>query len=729
MVGWGRHDETQPLMNDSNLHHNDRDRDAMSPDDEPAPVGAGHPDAPLETITSSTKNRTSTTTTAGPLPQDTDTDTTVQRSSSPLEVGLESSTGDDDSGIPTPRFLADERGRRSRRRLTRWIPYSVRRVGRAIAKWSRGPPTPRRFRIRPLLPQVQEYPLRFSSELLPKLRWAPPIWLLLALYFSVWLVTYVLVKRQGTLASEIAGWGQPQPIGCGDTYWRPDNACGVDGNDCRPFNNSGFAFRCNGNCESYHVLNPRAVGDQEVIYQPFVVGGSDEEGEEAYYRGDSFICGAAIHAGIISNAAGGCGVVELIGEQDAFVGSDRNGIPSVSFDSHFPLSFRFLPDVHCSARDTRWELLAISAVFTGVLSLLTNSPALFFFPSFVGIFWTVGTALDTPPHRSLAHLFSIVLGRFLPAMFCAWVMYDRMGIRRTLAGLTAQVEKTILWLGACWVGGLDNYTLSFIPINRLSGHDLEQQPGAKAALAIIIIVLLAVIASQVWFFQQEARLLRYLKLYALLVGGIVISLLLPELELRLHHYILALLLLPGTSIQTRPSLLYQGLLVGLFINGIARWGFDPVLQTAADLQGDAQLGTELPTISTPVIDLASTGGGLSNITFSWSPPTEAQFDGISILVNDVERFRSFAEDSVRQQEGQDGDVFVWSREADLGRPEYFRFAYMDGSDTGDYTKAGVWTAEGEWVAMKPGPSRVKRAEGLTSRDSEQHIGVKGRRRR
>jgi hypothetical protein len=310
-------------------------------------------------------------------------------------------------------------------------------------------------------------------------------------------------------------------------------------------------------------------------------------------------------------------------------------------------------------------------------------------------------ATDPPPTSTVAALFSDILGKFLPAMFVAWVMYDKMGVRRTLKGLTAQIEKTVLWLGACWVGALENYTLDFIPIQRLDAHDLNQQPGAKAALSIIVIVLTVIVATQVWFFRQEARFVKYIKLYAIFLLGIIISLVLPNLNLRIHHYILALLLLPGTSMQMRPSLLYQGLLVGLFINGIARWNFDSLLQTSAALQGDSQKGTPLPTIHAPVIDVSNTTALQSNITFTWDDSHYKQFDGISILVNDVERFRSYFTDVDSK------DTFVWARNKTLDLPEYFRFAFMDGSDSGDYTKAGIWTADGKWVDMQPGASKVK----------------------
>ncbi|KAG6024414.1 hypothetical protein E4U41_001789 [Claviceps citrina] len=658
------------------------------------PADAAHPDAPLDT------------------------------SDSTLEV-------QEESDVPAPRLAQDDADDDDAWKRWKWVPYSARRVLRAVRTWSLGPPNPQPYRIRPFFPVVQEYPLFLADKVLTTSRRRACV---LLAYFSVWLVAFALVKRRGEVATEVAGWGQPRTIGCGATYWGSGNACGLDGNNCRPFGGSGFPFRCPANCASYRVLNPHAVGDQELVYRPVVVGGPPSSGgvgdgvgvgvgvapsENATYRGDSYICGSAIHAGVISNANGGCGVVKLVGRGQNYAGTRRNGITSASFPSHFPLSFQFLPDVWCEARDSRWALLALSVVFTAVLSLFTASPALFFFASFVGMFWTVGMALDPPPHKSLSGLVSSLSGRFLPAMFVAWVMYDRMGVRRTLAGLTAQVEKTVLWLGAGWVGALDNYTLSFIPIQRLSAHDLEQQPGAKAALSAIVLVLLVIAATQICFFRQEARLVRHVSLYGLFLLGIVVALALPGLHLRIHHYVLALLLLPGTSLQMRPSLVYQGLLVGLFINGIARWGFDPVLQTSAALRGDAQRGTPLPVIHHPRVDLSGNGTAAavpSNITFTWDRPRLKQFDGISILVNDVERFRSYFSDRDARS------TFVWSRNESLRLPEYFRFAFMDGSDSGDYTKAGLWAADGRWVHMAPGPSRLKPRRGVEGQDMVRRAG-------
>jgi hypothetical protein len=230
-------------------------------------------------------------------------------------------------------------------------------------------------------------------------------------------------------------------------------------------------------------------------------------------------------------------------------------------------------------------------------------------------------------------------------------------------------------------------------VGSLTSRDLEQQPGAKLALAIIVLTIVLIIAQQIYYFRLEGRLPRYLALYGIFIAAILLSVALPGLNLRIHHYILALLLLPGTSMETRPSLLYRGLLIGLFINGIARWGFDPVLQTANALRGDGAFGSLLSTILDPVTSL---GTSTSNITFSWDPPPiPSLYDGISILVHDVERYGSYFGDSAGAN-----DSFTWVRTT-LEMPEYFRFGYLKEDIGLDYTNAGVWNANGSWTGMEP----------------------------
>jgi hypothetical protein len=599
---------------------------------------------------------------------------------------------EDDSSPPTPVFLQDQ----DTWRAWRWVPPSVRRRWKKVVIWAIGPQPPRILVVKPWLPFVQEAPIRLVDAYLPK---RTQRFMALLSFYLCWMLTFGLVFRQSTFVSEVEDYGKPVEIGCGNTFWSPGNRCGLNGVNCRPFDNNSFAFRCPGDCKKRMVLNPRAVGAQEIIYRQLVIGGpsDDKPDAAAIYRGDSFICGAAIHAGVINNAVGGCGVVSLAGKQRNYNSTFRNGITSIGFDSYFPLSFTFLSGINCDAKDMRWPLLAISLIFTVTLSLFTTSPAVFFFSMFTGIFVHVGFASDPPNYYNTADLLSNLLGKFLPACFCAFVIY-KYCVKRTLQGLRAQIDKTILWLGGCWFGALSNVTLDWIPIQRLNGHDLEQQPGAKLALALIVIMLACIVVQQVYNFRLEGRLIRYLGLYGLFLAAILFSLLLPGLSLRIHHYILGLLLLPGTSMQTRPVLFYQGLLVGFFINGIARWGFDSVLQTPMALQGDAPHFSQLPLLLEPIISL---GLSHSNISFSWNAPPWP-YDGFSVLINDVERFRGFTDEGYGL-----GRSFAWERGAGLAEPEYFRFGYMQGNVNWDYTKAGIWNADGSWVEMEPGPSRVR----------------------
>jgi hypothetical protein len=392
-------------------------------------------------------------------------------------------------------------------------------------------------------------------------------------------------------------------------------------------------------------------------------------------------------------------VLSLLGEKRNFPSVSSNGIQSIGFNSSFPLSFAFAQPTsfdqstlaQCS--DPRWRLLALSVTFTSFLSIFTASPSILFNSIFASVFFHVAFASDPPDSPELTSLVSTAIGRFLPAAFVGLAIYHFV-IRSTLKDLTAQFEKTILWLGGCWVGVLSNITLEMIPIQRLTPHDLKQQPGAITALVCIALLILTIALAQAWCLRIEGRLILYLKFYAVVTTAVLLLLAIPGLELRIHHYILALLLLPGTAIQTRASLLYQGLLLGLFINGVARWGFDSILQTPAMLLQDGRMGSLIPEVMAPVI-------GVSNITifFNATRVVRDGFDGVSMLVNDVERYRGF-------EDGK-GLNYTWNRELEAGGLDYyFRFAYVKYSPLGgpiieDYGKTGIWRGDGTWVAPPP----------------------------
>ncbi|KAJ5020502.1 hypothetical protein J3E73DRAFT_435467 [Bipolaris maydis] len=530
----------------------------------------------------------------------------------------------------------------------------------------RGPQPPQIQSIDPYFPWIQNGPV----EWLESQRLNRPISLVAVLlpWFLIfaWFLTAQLPLQDGDGNNVIN-------LGCVDTLWGRKNECGIDGIDCRPFSNHSFAFQCPAKCRDVQLLNPRTVGPVQVNYRPLVVG-------TGLYRGDSFLCAAAIHAGIVDDRRGGGGRVKLMGGHDNFAGTKHHGIESIPFDSYFPLSFSVVfDDKFQPPADPRTALLPITILSTVVLAIFSSSPKIFF-PIFTLIFAHVSFVSDPPP---ALHLNTTVLPdhisafakRLLPAMFVMVVMYSTT-IKRTLAGLSAHIEKAVFWLGGFWIGALSNYTFDWIPISRLTAHDLEQQPGAKLALAIIVLVLAVIVVGQAYCFWLEGRLIRYLGL-----------------------------------LQTRPSLFFQGLLLGLFVNGIARWDFDSVLQTSAALRADAKFESVVPQIMEPLIEVENDA---LFVTFNFTRhPLDV--DGMSVLVNDVERARAFYDN-----EG-DGiwDIFEWKRDVDSGLNEYFRWAYIRGGYTLDYSKPGTLFANGSWSSEIYG-ILVNATAALAALDSRQN---------
>ncbi|RMY69616.1 hypothetical protein D0863_06350 [Hortaea werneckii] len=693
----------------------------------------------------------------------------------------------DSSGTPSIEFDGLRVGGSSKGswqdNIARRIPPQLHYAWEKTVEWVKGPNPPRIFKIEPLFPQIQHAPIELLDRYAPKRiqRFG-----LLALVIACWLFAFSMILRASSFTASIPRYGSPVRLSCSAKYWSDGNICGINGDECRPFSNATMAFRCPAECSQQQVFNPHAVGDQEVVYKSLVIGGptdqqtgyEDELTNNAIYRADSFICASAVHAGFLNDAEGGCGVLALTGEQSDFRASKRNGIKSFPFDSYFPRSFGFLAGTRAQCKDLRWPALGISVFFSALISLFTTSPSVFFWTNWTILFFQTALATDPPSLTNYYSLLSVAFGRFLPACFCGWVTYKYTS-RRSLEGLTAQVEKLLLWMGPAWVGALNNQTFDKIPIQRLTPHDIQAQPGAIPALITVVLTIFFIALGQAWSFRVEGRMPRYLGIYSLFVLGLLICVALPGLSLRIHHYILALLLLPGTSFQNRPSLVYQGLLVGLFINGIARWGYASILEPPSDLLRGSQMGTLLPRVEV-------LSAGVGNITFNlgplprWDGKVRKLFDGVSVLVNDVERFRGYGDDAgywdqsgitagraaaaadddepVDVREDEKGDfIWTWHRhharrawqggrgdgdmlpspaapddpgdrrrgrrrgsldgdseemieenETDQSKevvlPEYFRFGYMAGSSVGDFSKAGKWLPDGEWIEMESGPS-------------------------
>ncbi|KAG1716009.1 hypothetical protein ID866_1174 [Astraeus odoratus] len=228
----------------------------------------------------------------------------------------------------------------------------------------------------------------------------------------------------------------------------------------------------------------------------------------------------------------------------------------------------------------------------------------------------------------------------------------------------APLEGMILYLAPYWAGVLTNITTAHIPIYRLTASDIMQQPGGLTALIIIVLIVLVFVLNQVRVIRKTGWLPVYLAWYV--AGGLVAlaMTLLSGLQFRLHHYIISMVLLPGTGFPTRLSAIYQGFLLGMFLNGVAAFGFDSILQTMADLVGDEPAGSPLPELLTNSTTYDATIP-LVNQTIFWADIPDfvaaGGWSGFSLLVDDVERYT--------------GSALNYSlAELDAGLPHFFRLA-------------------------------------------------------
>ncbi|GAA5848811.1 hypothetical protein JCM3766R1_005315 [Sporobolomyces carnicolor] len=502
-------------------------------------------------------------------------------------------------------------------------------------------------------------------------------------FFLAWFLALTFLVRASFYTSSVATTGGddggssqvPDWLVSTSTFWSRNDGCGVNGTNCEPFDDASYTFRCPGQTLSTKLLNPRSIGAELVNYKPLVVGGFDDLGT---YRSDSWVCAAAIQRGLFGNQRGGCGRLEFVGEFTSYRGGKRNGVESVDFPSTFPSSFRFVESVdQASCKDLRNDILGFDVAMSVIFSFFIRpAPQAFFWGLLVFGYWHVVLVSDPsamPPDVSTGFKY------FLPALFVGEAFWRHCW--RYVAPAFERsgyiLERTVWYLLGFWFGLLNNVSLAWIPINRLTPQDIKKEPGGLVAVICLAAFLFFAVVNQLRVIRRTGWFFFYLKWYV--VGGIVIGILaaLPGLQFRLHHYFAAICLMPGTAFVTRPSAIFQGFLLGLFLQGVGRWGFDSILETPASLVGDGTFGTSIPEF------LTNSTNFLSNATavVRWKSIAEANveaelWDGFELLVDDVLVQTSAAT-----------NFSLASLNPSVAH--FFRLAYTKGGTSGDFTRAAT----------------------------------------
>ena len=97
-----------------------------------------------------------------------------------------------------------------------WVPLPLRKAGRAVARWVKGPVPPHSLLLTPLFPQIQELPRQYLDRFFPKRR--HKVSLLILLYIC-WFLPWSIVLIHSRSAGYIEGYGKPQTLSCATTFW------------------------------------------------------------------------------------------------------------------------------------------------------------------------------------------------------------------------------------------------------------------------------------------------------------------------------------------------------------------------------------------------------------------------------------------------------------------------------------------------------------------------------
>lgn len=573
-------------------------------------------------------------------------------------------------------------------------------------------------------------------------------WLLLCAVYIGWILGFSFLVQNLWYQAEVLDTdgvtprSAPQFFGCTTTYWLQNSNCGLEGEDCQPFSsNSSVQFRCPANCQTTTLGGQRAVGNQLPAYVPLVVGGTNvTETGPKMYRGDSFVCAAAIHAGVLEAGKGGCGSLWLAGASANLGSAYQHGINSTSYASSFPVNYFFDESTQsrdCTDRRSRGYILdVILLAFVGFT--LRPKPIVYFYTLVCLGFWHINFISEP---REYPMTISDPFGDFLPTLFVAYAIW-RLTFRFIWPAFRkVPLEREVFTQGLFWIGTLLGIVFENVPLSRLVASDISNEPGALTSIIVIVVVAIVLAINQVRVIRKTGALPKYLTL--LVIGGVIIALLaaVPTTGVRLHHYIIALMILPFCAFETRLSLIYAAFCLGMFLNGVGRWGFDGLIQDTSDIVGSGTTGSALPSFAAPnaftgLLPYSSNASSTATDGLvQWEPIDDADsdsYDAFQLLVDDVLMYQGTALQynlsrlvdfyqpaSVQTQSSSSSSTTASSSSMNFtyypaalsninqtlaSQPHYLRLAYLDtqSGSTGDFTRAATVYFNGTFIAPQYG---------------------------
>jgi hypothetical protein len=191
-----------------------------------------------------------------------------------------------------------------------------------------------------------------------------------------------------------------------------------------------------------------------------------------------------------------------------------------------------------------------------------------------------------------------------------------VAFKRTLQGFAERPVERALWQGlGFWIGINQANIFTKLPITRLGYGSL----GADGAITLIVILVfvMIVVLRQAWDLRRWGMLRYYLyrcvptllltvvsscietlhtcvsslkrliSRYIIAVPILLVLAFIPGYTLRFHHYMYALIAFPVLSLPNRVSLALQAFMLGLFLDGVGRWGWAGLIEQTSSVSSSA----------------------------------------------------------------------------------------------------------------------------------------------
>jgi hypothetical protein len=319
---------------------------------------------------------------------------------------------------------------------------------------------------------------------------------------------------------------------------------------------------------------PIFVGKEAVQYTSFVVG-------DQVYRGDSWICQAALHQGIISDDQGGCVMVEMTPSTgQVFTSANKNGITSIEFNSTYPGALTLSkPSSTYACADLTIPAQIIFSFFLALFPLLKPSKLHFYntVTIWVFAFWGFLSADVTNSDTDISNM----MAQLLPYLAVMYSLYKLFLEEFLPDPKQYPVEMIVLFFGGLWLGLYLDFLFELLPPLPPMSFDSQmfRNPGGATVLIAVFVFIGVLVCYYLYKQRQQHQMLNLLLSYG---SGFPIYFLFRhyfQLVFHLHHYISALLLIPPVMVKNRFSLVLVAVLIGWYAQGVIKYGFDSPFDT------------------------------------------------------------------------------------------------------------------------------------------------------